>query len=116
MGKMRETPTDGTGEGLMADEPVDIGESARSTESANRCMTTLAGDFAVKEAVAKALGTGFRGFGPGDIGVLRDGLGKPYVELAGGAKARLEEIGATAVHVSITNTKEYAFAFAVVER
>ena len=75
----------------------------------------LAGDFAVKEAVAKALGTGFRGFMPGDIEVLRDGLGRPYVNLYGGAKRRADELGVGSVHVSITNTKEYAAAFAVAE-
>ncbi len=42
---------------------------------------SLAGNFAVKEAVAKVLGTGFRGFGPNSIEVLRDELGRPYVNL-----------------------------------
>ena len=75
----------------------------------------LAGDFAVKEAVAKALGTGFRGFMPGDVEVLRDELGKPYVQLYGGAKEQAEKLGIVRIHVSITNTKEYAAAFAVAE-
>ncbi len=79
-------------------------------------VSRLAGDFAVKEAVAKALGTGFRGFMPGDIEVLRDELGKPYVKLYGGALRRAEELGIGHVHVSITNTKEYAVAFAVAEK
>ena len=39
--------------------------------------SVLAGDFAVKEAVAKVFGTGFRDFMPGDIEVLRDELGSP---------------------------------------
>lgn len=75
----------------------------------------LAGNFAVKEAVAKALGTGFRSFWPGDIEVLRDDMGKPFVRLLGGAKEKAEELGIKAVHVSITNTREYAAAFAVAE-
>ncbi len=79
-------------------------------------VSRLAGDFAVKEAVSKALGTGFRGFMPWDIEVLRDELGKPYVKLYGGAKERAEELGIGRIHVSITNTKEYAAAFAVAER
>lgn len=78
-------------------------------------VSRLAGDFAVKEAVAKALGTGFRGFMPGEIEVLRDGLGRPYVKLYAGAKRRAEELGVGSVHVSITNTKEYAAAIAVAE-
>ncbi len=82
---------------------------------AGESVSRLAGDFAVKEAVAKALGTGFRGFMPGDIEVLRDELGKPYVKLYGGAKGRADELGIGCIHVSITNTKEYAAAFAVAE-
>lgn len=75
----------------------------------------LAGNFAVKEAVAKVFGTGFRTFMPGDIEVLRDELGKPYVNLYRGAKELAEQIGIVRIHVSITNTKEYAVAFAIGE-
>lgn len=75
----------------------------------------LAGNFAVKEAVSKVFGTGFRGFMPGDIEVLRDMLGKPYVVLYGGAKAQAERMGIRRIWVSITNTKETAVAFAVGE-
>ena len=48
--------------------------------------SALAGTFAAKEAVAKVFGTGFRSFGPIDIEVLRDELGKPYVVLHANAK------------------------------
>lgn len=75
----------------------------------------LAGNFAVKEAVAKVFGTGFRSFMPGDIEVLRDGLGKPYVVLYGGAKALAGQMGIETIWVSITNTREMAVAFAVGE-
>ena len=74
-----------------------------------------AGNFAVKEAVAKALGTGFRTFMPSDIAVLREESGRPYVVLYNGAKALAEERGITHIHVSITDTQEYAQAFAVAE-
>ena len=49
-------------------------------------ISRLAGNFAVKEAVSKALGTGFRAFMPIDIEVLRNELGKPYVNLYGGVR------------------------------
>ena len=75
----------------------------------------LAGNFAVKEAVAKSLGTGFRSFLPGDIEVLRDDKGKPFVNLLGGARDMAKELGIQTIHVSITNTKEYASAVAVAE-
>ena len=75
----------------------------------------LAGNFAVKEAVAKVFGTGFRGFRPGDIEVLRDEWGKPYVNLYRGAKKEAEKLGVRKIFVSITNTKQFAAAFAVGE-
>lgn len=77
--------------------------------------SVLAGNFAVKEAVAKVLGTGFRTFMPKDIEVLRDSLGKPYVNLYGGAEALAREKKISRIEVSISNTKDYAMAFAVGE-
>jgi len=44
--------------------------------------TFYAGRFAAKEAVVKALGTGFRGITWQDIEVLSDSLGKPYITLS----------------------------------
>ena len=85
------------------------------SRQAKGSSSKLAGSFAVKEAVAKVLGTGFRTFMPIDIEVLRDGLGKPYVRLYGGALARFQEMGLQRIEVSITNTKEWAMAFAVGE-
>lgn len=76
---------------------------------------SLAGNFAVKEAVAKVLGTGFRQFGPGSIEVLRDALGRPYVNLYGAAAETASGQGIRSIHVSITNTKEMAAAVAVGE-
>ena len=78
-------------------------------------ITRLAGNFAVKEAVAKVFGTGFRTFGPESIEVLRDGLGKPYVNLYGGAKELAHSLGITRIFVSISNTAQYAMAYAVGE-
>lgn len=78
-------------------------------------MVRAAGNFAVKEAVSKALGTGFRSFGPLDIEVLRDELGKPWITLYNGAFRLAQEMGIKKWHVSITNTKELAQAFVVGE-
>lgn len=78
-------------------------------------VSTLAGTFAVKEAAAKVLGTGFRTFMPIDVEVLRDELGKPYVVLYGNAKKLAEEKKIRRIEVSISNTKEHAMAFAVGE-
>ena len=74
-----------------------------------------AGNFAVKESVVKAFGTGFRTISANDIEVLRDSLGKPYVMLYGPAKDQAEEAGILQIHVSISNTKEYALGYVVME-
>lgn len=89
--------------------------TAEECRQAGKSISRLAGNFAVKEAVAKSLGTGFLGFGPADIEVLRDELGKPYVKIYGGAREKARERNITWFHVSITNTNEYAVAFAVAE-
>lgn len=75
----------------------------------------LAGSFAVKEAVSKVLGTGFRTFWPTEVEVLRESSGRPYVRLYGGARALSDQLGIQRIHVSITNTKTMAAAFAVGE-
>lgn len=68
---------------------------------------TLAGMFCAKEAVAKALGTGFRGFRPSDIEILHDELGAPKAKLYGKAA---ELSGDRNIHVSVSHCKEYATA------
>lgn len=74
-----------------------------------------AGNFAVKEAVSKVMGTGFRGIGLNEIEVLRDELGKPYVKLYGRARERAEALGIHRWHVSISNTKTLATAYVIGE-
>lgn len=72
---------------------------------------TLAGMFCAKEAVAKALGTGFNGFRPGDIEITHTQSGAPTVCLAGKAKALFPD---AQIEVSISHCKEYATAVAIV--
>lgn len=74
-----------------------------------------AGNFAAKEAVAKALGCGFSGIRPIEIEVLRDVTGMPYVVLHGRAKQKAAQKGITRVHISITDTEQYAQAYAICE-
>ena len=75
---------------------------------------TIAGNFAVKEAISKAIGRGFRGFSFNDLEVLRDELGKPIVNISD--KVR-EIIGYKDVifHISISHNKSYAIAFVTLE-
>jgi len=73
---------------------------------------SLAGYFAAKEAVAKALGTGLmtQGIKFVDIEIVKDELNAPLVVLAGAAKARYDEMGGQDIAISITHEKEYAAA------
>ena len=76
-----------------------------------------AGLFAAKEAVAKALGTGFSGFGTADVEILRDAAGGPACALHRGAAERLMALAGEGgrVFVSITHDGGTAAAVAVVE-
>ena len=71
--------------------------------------------FAAKEAVLKALGTGFRGFGPAAIEVRVDALGKPLCALSGKALERMQALGGETSHLSITHTGDMAAAVAILE-
>jgi len=67
-------------EKLLNDKPNFLERNFTESErKLNLKPETVAGNFAAKEAFAKASGTGFRGFGLIDIEVLRDELGKPYI-------------------------------------
>jgi holo-[acyl-carrier protein] synthase len=81
-------------------------------------LASAAGLFAAKEAVAKALGTGFRGFWPDDIEIWHDTQGKPHVRLYNKAKKIAEKSarGRYRVYVSIAHTETDAVAFAVFKK
>ncbi|MBR3796936.1 MAG: holo-ACP synthase [Clostridia bacterium] len=82
----------------------------------NARAQSAAAMFAAKEAVSKALGTGFiRGVMPWTIEVTHDAAGKPGVRLHADALARLEEIGGRNVHLSLSHEGDMAMAFVVVE-
>ena len=71
--------------------------------------------FAAKEAVAKALGTGFSGgVMPWNISVVHDEKGAPGADLSGAAKERLEQIGGAGVRISLSHEGDSAIAFAVI--
>jgi len=87
--------------------------------AAARPDLSLAKRFAAKEAVAKALGTGVRGFFFTDIEVVTGDLGKPHVLLHGSAAEVLRGLlpnGHTAhVHLSLSDEAPYATAYAVID-
>jgi len=73
----------------------------------------LAGRFAAKEAVAKALGTGIRGFGWNEIEIADEPTGQPCARLVGRAAELAARLGVTRIDVSIAHTRHIAIAFAV---
>lgn len=81
-----------------------------------RPVEFYAGRFAAKEAVLKALGTGWaKGLGFHDIEVLREDDGRPHVVLHGPAAERARALGIKHVLVSITHTRRDAMAVALAE-
>lgn len=89
-----------------------------SEEEKQYCMTTphaarhVAGRFAAKEAIVKALGTGFtEDVSCQDIVILPDSRGKPEVRFS---SRLLSLFGPLTCHLSISHCREYAIATAVI--
>jgi len=87
-----------------ARELEDVGDDLRRYER-------LAGRYAVKEAVAKAVGVGWGdGYGWSDIEVLTGDSGAPYVELSDRARERFGEVANAKIFVSVSHTELFAIA------
>jgi holo-[acyl-carrier protein] synthase len=73
----------------------------------------FAARFAAKEAVAKAMRTGWSGsFRWKDISVVNDSSGAPHILLTGEVAKALEKCN---VHLSLSHTDNTVVAFAVLE-
>lgn len=91
------------------------GEIAYCTRR-RRNAESFAARFAAKEAVMKALGTGYaKGVWWRDIEVVRE-RGAPYLVLHGGAAARAAALGITHWHLSLTHTAGQALAYVIAEK
>ncbi|MBW7981964.1 holo-ACP synthase [Enterobacillus tribolii] len=76
----------------------------------------LAKRFAVKEAAAKAFGTGIRnGLSFENFEVCNDALGKPLLRFNGRAAELAEQMGVSGVHVSLSDERRYACATVIIE-
>jgi holo-[acyl-carrier protein] synthase len=83
-------------------------------ESPETTITYFAGRLACKEAVVKALGTGFFGdIAWTDVEILRQPTGAPHVHLSGGALAVAQSLGVTRWLVSISHDESHAVASAL---
>ncbi len=76
----------------------------------------LAKRFAVKEAAAKALGTGIRnGLAFEQFEVVNDALGKPNLIFHDRAAEMAAEFGVKSVHVTLADERHYACATVIIE-
>ena len=90
--------------------------SAEELSAGPITSSLIAKRFAAKEAIAKALGTGFRGgITMPSITITKNSLNKPQVVLTGAADERLRVIGAQQVLVSIADEVDSVVAFAIAQ-
>ena len=73
-------------------------------------VESLSARYAAKEAFAKALGTGIRGFGFLEIEILRGPLGEPQLRLYGPALELAQAQGWSDWSVSLSHTESHAVA------
>lgn len=89
----------------------ELGELSRAKNK----VGFLAKRYAAKEAVAKALGTGFqpKGIRLTEIVVCNDPLGKPFLCFEGNTKAEMEKKHVLESHLSLSDEQEFAVAFVI---
>jgi holo-[acyl-carrier protein] synthase len=74
----------------------------------------FAGRWAAKEAILKALGTGWRrGISWRDMEIRNEPGGRPTVALRGGARDVVEQLGITEMLISISHCRSHATAYAL---
>jgi holo-[acyl-carrier protein] synthase len=91
-------------------------EQAYCAQSSKRQYEHLAARFAAKEAVLKALGTGWRGgIAWTDIELVRETSGQPRIVLTGECHRIAGEMGIVRWHVSVSHVETTATASAIAE-
>ncbi len=81
-----------------------------------RFAAWLAKRFAAKEAAVKALGTGFRhGITLHNIETQHTEFGAPVLCFSGAAHRRFRQLGGHAAHLSVSDERQHALAFVVIE-
>lgn len=87
----------------------------KAFEEKNHSPQTIAGYFAAKEAVSKALGTGISNMQWKDIEILKDPSGKPYVRLYNNAENLAYSMSIDKILISISHSRENAVALAIAD-
>lgn len=91
-------------------------QELQELSQSNQPERYLAKRFCVKEACAKALGTGIgRGVSWQHMQIEHDQYGKPLLILTGGALQRMLDLTAEQVHVSLSDEKDYVVATVILE-
>ncbi len=77
---------------------------------------SFAARFAAKEAVMKAIGTGWDGrINWIDIEVLNTDMGKPYIVTHNATNEFIKANGILRIHLSISHERDYALAYTILE-
>ncbi len=85
-------------------------------QSRKQSTQHYAGRWAAKEAILKAIGTGWRkGISWRDIEVRNEPGGRPVVAMRGGARDVVEQLGITQMLISISHCRSHATAYAVAQ-
>jgi len=82
-------------------------------ELCGKRVESLAGRFAAKEAVAKALGCGIGDVSWKEIEILADEQNAPVLHLHGEATLKADKLGLTSWSVSLSHSQSHAIAIAV---
>lgn len=85
----------------------------QSASPKDPAIAYLAGRWAAKEAVVKALGTGWTGLNYTDVEIGRQPNGVPRIVLHGTAATCLQERGVPQWQLSISHDQDYAIASAL---
>lgn len=89
-------------------------DEIRYCQSRKQATQHFAGRWAAKEAILKALGTGWRrGISWRDVEIRNEGGGKPVVALRGGAREQVERLGIGEMLISISHCRSHATAYAL---
>ena len=101
----------------FADKILSLNElEVFNSEIDEKKVTFLAKQFAAKEAVSKALGTGIgKDIRFNQIEILRNSDGKPYLNHDGMITTIFNDLGITKTHVSLSDEKKYVLAFVILE-
>lgn len=89
-------------------------EEIKYCQSRKQATQHYTGRWAAKEAILKALGTGWRrGISWRDMEIRNEPGGKPVVAVRGGVKEVVERLGIREIQVSISHCRTHATAFAI---